>query len=363
MKKLLTAVTLLIIFANSAYALGVTAGTNITNSATINYSVNGVAQPSVTSNEDTFKVDKKIDMVLTTDDTQQVSATPGETDKVTTYTFKNEGNSAENFKFEVKNLQNNEEADYNDKKDNNDVKNLRIEYSTDGGNNWQAIPDNGIINVKADDQVKFRVLADMKTAQEGAKDGDVMNVELQSTAYKDDNSSAEEETSGADTQNQVDVVFADGVDNSTLGDGSSKDGKGDTPRDGKEVARSGYIINTTLLSATKTSCVISDPVNGTNNPKRIPGAVIRYMFDIKNSGSIDISDLNITDTLDSNLDLTNTASSAKKSENQDDACVCSNEPSTDISGDTTINGQKLKIIHINIQSGKHTCVSVETEIK
>jgi len=370
MRKLLTVALLSVIFVNSSFALGVTAGTNITNQATLSYSAGGVNQPTVTSNTDEFVVDKKIDMVLTTDDTDQIVVTPGQKDRITSYTFKNEGNSKENFKIEVANLPNDAEADYNNKKDNEDANNLRVEYSTDG-NNWQALPDNKIVQVNEDQTIYFRVKADIPdpdstpgTNDAGAgDDNDVMNVELKATAYKDDNSSAEEETSGADTQNQVDVVFADGVDNSTLGDGSSKDGKGDTPRDGKETARSGYIIHTPVLSATKTSCVISDPVNGTNNPKRIPGAIIRYMFDINNTGSADVSDLNITDTLNSNLDLTNTVSSAKKDENQSDACVCSNEPSTDISGDTTVNNQDLTITHINTQSGKHTCVSVETEIK
>ncbi len=369
MKKLLTAATLATIFANSAFALGVSAGTNITNSATLSYSAGGVEQPSVTSNTDEFVVDKKIDMVLTTDDTNQTVVTPGQQDRITNYTFVNEGNANQKFKFEVANLATNEEADYNDIKDNEDANNLEIEYSTDGGSNWQALPSDGIVEVNEDTTIKFRVKADIPdpdstpgTNDAGAgDDNDVMNIELRATAYKSDSSGPEEETTGEDTQNSVDVVFADGVDDTTLG--SSNQGKGDTARDGKEVARSGYIIHTPVLSATKTSCVISDPVNGTNNPKRIPGAIIRYMFDIKNSGSADVTDLNITDTLNDNLDLTNTVSSAKKDENQTDACVCSNQPQTDISGDTSLNNQDLTITHINTQSGTHTCVSVETEIK
>jgi uncharacterized repeat protein (TIGR01451 family) len=44
--------------------------------------------------------------------------------------------------------------------------------------------------------------------------------------------------------------------------------------------------------------VISDPVNGTTNPKMIPGAVVEYCIAVANaSGSATASNLNVTDTL------------------------------------------------------------------
>lgn len=51
------------------------------------------------------------------------------------------------------------------------------------------------------------------------------------------------------------------------------------------------------LSITKTSIVLSDPVNGTSNPKRIPGATIRYCFTIDNTGDGTAYDLNLSDPL------------------------------------------------------------------
>ncbi len=358
------------------FALGTDAGVEIKNKATLSYSAGGVAQPDVESNEDSFVVDKKIDMIFTTTDTDQVEVTPGQTDRITEYEFTNEGNSKQKFKFEVKNLPNGEEADYDDDKDNQDVKDMTIEY--DDGNGWQELPSDGILEIDEDATYKFRVKADIKTAAEGAKDKDIMNIEISATAYKDDESGPEEETTGDDTKDQVDVVFADGESvqngaNSDLGKTESDDTghKGDTKGDGKDVARSGYIIKTPVLSVTKTSCVLSDPVNNTNKPKRIPGAIIRYMFDIKNIGTADVSDLNLTDTFNDNLDLSRTKNSARKSESQDDACECGTEPNTDISDDTTINGQDMTIEHINVAAGstqssageKHTCVSVEVEVK
>jgi uncharacterized repeat protein (TIGR01451 family) len=39
-----------------------------------------------------------------------------------------------------------------------------------------------------------------------------------------------------------------------------------------------------LLTITKTDVLVSDPVNGTTNPKYIPGAIVRYTFTVTNTG-------------------------------------------------------------------------------
>lgn len=59
------------------------------------------------------------------------------------------------------------------------------------------------------------------------------------------------------------------------------------------------------LTVTKTSEVLSDPVNGAANPKRIPGAVVRYSVNVLNSGrgTIDASTLAIADPVPANTDL------------------------------------------------------------
>jgi len=375
-KKRIISLSAVFILANQAYALGTDAGTNISNSATLSYSAGGVAQEDVTSNTDSFVVDKKIDMILSTDDTTQTEVTPGQQDRITNFSFRNEGNSNQKFKFEVANLDNDQEADYNDKKDNDNVNNLEIQctYTDANGDtqttSWAA---SFIIEVAEDTNATCQVRADINNPDStpgvndagAGDDGDIMNIELKATAYKDDESGPEVETTDADTQDSIDIVFADGESvqngaNSGLGDTSNS--KGDSAGDGIELARSGYIISTPVLTVTKSSCVLSDPVNNDNNPKRIPGAIIRYMFDIQNSGTNDASSVTLNDTLNENLDLTATQSSAKKDENTT-SCSCDSEPATDISADTTVNNQDVQIQNINIASSKHTCVSFEVEIK
>ncbi|NKQ41670.1 MAG: LamG domain-containing protein [Sulfurovum sp.] len=58
-----------------------------------------------------------------------------------------------------------------------------------------------------------------------------------------------------------------------------------------------FVINIPDMSITKSSIVISDPVNNTNNPKRIPGATVRYCFTVDNIGYGDAENVVINDSL------------------------------------------------------------------
>jgi uncharacterized repeat protein (TIGR01451 family) len=51
------------------------------------------------------------------------------------------------------------------------------------------------------------------------------------------------------------------------------------------------------VSVTKISSILSDPVNGTTNPKRIPDAVVQYCILVSNSGSATANSLVATDSL------------------------------------------------------------------
>ncbi len=55
--------------------------------------------------------------------------------------------------------------------------------------------------------------------------------------------------------------------------------------------------NMPIMKLTKTSAVISDPVNLTNNPKRIPGAIVRYTINAENTHSTSAEDVIIRDDL------------------------------------------------------------------
>ena len=57
-----------------------------------------------------------------------------------------------------------------------------------------------------------------------------------------------------------------------------------------------------IMNISKRSCIITDPVNGTTNPKRIPGGTIRYAIEVSNSGSSDATDVTTTDNISSIFD-------------------------------------------------------------
>lgn len=63
------------------------------------------------------------------------------------------------------------------------------------------------------------------------------------------------------------------------------------------------VANLPVLSHQKTVQVLSDPVNGTTNPKNIPGAVNLYTLTIQNTGSGTANSLTIADLISTNSEL------------------------------------------------------------
>lgn len=57
------------------------------------------------------------------------------------------------------------------------------------------------------------------------------------------------------------------------------------------------------LTATKSATVISDPQNGTTNPKAVPGAVIEYAIQVKNPTSEPVGAMALTDSIPANSSL------------------------------------------------------------
>ena len=55
------------------------------------------------------------------------------------------------------------------------------------------------------------------------------------------------------------------------------------------------------ISVTKISTVISDPVNGSTNPKAIPGALMEYCILVSNTGTATLTNIAVADTLPANF--------------------------------------------------------------
>ncbi|MBC7983959.1 MAG: DUF11 domain-containing protein [Candidatus Obscuribacterales bacterium] len=250
----------------SAYAVGTAAGTDISNTATVNFTVGGVNQTPVNSNTTVFEVDRKVDMTVTNG--AATSTNPGVTNVAAIYTVTNTGNGADTFTF----------APANQAGDNFDVTNLRV-YQDNGGtpNAFDGtdtlIPAATPVAFIADQSIVFFIVSDIPLS---ATNGQNSVVRLTATTT----STA---TVGADNPAVVDVVFADAGSNGTEFDDNQ------------------YNITAAALAVVKSAAIITDPVNGAGaNRKAIPGAVIEYTIVVTNSGGVNAASVTLSDAIPAN---------------------------------------------------------------
>jgi len=253
-----------------ASAAGTASGTTISNSATVGYQVGGVSQTAVNSNTATFVVDTKIDLTVATTDAAAVIVTPGATAQVLTFTVTNTGNATQDFN--LSSIAVNGGAAAFGGTDNFDATGVNVYVDSNGNGTYDAGTDTAtsIDDLVADGSATVFIVADIPTVQ---VTGDIASYHLLVEARATDGS-ALTETTAADTAGSVDIVFADG---------QGSDATNDASRDAKHSSQSDYEVLTAALTVTKSSAVISDPFNGTTNPKRIPGAVVEYTIQIDNA--------------------------------------------------------------------------------
>lgn len=119
----------------------------------------------------------------------------------------------------------------------------------------------------------------------------VSNYVIGNSAYGDV-ASADSSANG-----NVVVTFAAPVDTIAIIYGSHSLAPTDPGQQGMAIHDVSFCRPTTNLTIAKTSSVVSDPVNGTTNPKAIPGARIRYCILVTNNGSGTATGINVADAL------------------------------------------------------------------
>jgi uncharacterized repeat protein (TIGR01451 family) len=102
-----------------------------------------------------------------------------------------------------------------------------------------------------------------------------------------------------DTQanGNVVVTFSSPVDTITVAYGNHSYAPADPGQQGIALHDITFCKAAAGISVTKVSSVISDPFNGTTNPKAIPGAVMEYCVLISNTGSATLSSISASDPL------------------------------------------------------------------
>ena len=118
-----------------------------------------------------------------------------------------------------------------------------------------------------------------------------------------------------------------------------------------------YTYLSAKLSIVKDSCVVSDSINGTNNPKRIPMSVLRYAIEVSNRGTLSASDVIVTDDISVIFD----EDSINNIQIQSGVCDCLGVTSTSNNGvNGTTNGINPIILDFgNILGGSVATPTIE----
>ncbi|KEO91140.1 hypothetical protein EH31_00315 [Erythrobacter longus] len=297
-KRLLGAVSAFALIAMSstpALAVGTTAGDTITNSVTVSYQVGN--DPNTTqsvTDSDTFTVDRVIDVNVNLTSVSPVTVAPGQTQAVLAFDVTNLSNDVVDLDLSTV-LTGGTAAN---------IENITIYADLDGdGVLDQAEIDAGPITfldeVAADDgagseTIKVLVVADITT---DAVNSDTFDIVLIADAHEAGAAGLGVEINA----NNGDANTA-GVD-TVLADGSGTAEEGVAGGDHSDLGS--FSVSGALVTVVKSSRIVSDPVNGTTNPKAIPGAVIEYCIAVTNgAGAADATAVSVNDDLPGDVTFT-----------------------------------------------------------
>jgi uncharacterized repeat protein (TIGR01451 family) len=284
--KYTLAAGLLLAGISQAFAAGTVAGTSISNTASVDFSVSGVNQPDVNSNAAAFLVDRRVNLAVAEVGGAYTDVAPGQTARVLTFTVTNTTNAALDFRLSAAHLATGA-ADPFGGTDDFDPSNVLVFVDANANNTYEAGTDivTFLDEVPADATRTVFVVADIPA---GRPDNDTAGMVLTATAAEPGTAAAlgadVTQTAGADTA-AVDTVFGDGA------------GDTDAVRSGSHSDTDAFRVRTATISVTKTSTIISDPFNGAVNPKRIPGAVVEYCVVVANTGSTTADTVVISDSI------------------------------------------------------------------
>ena len=321
-----------LLMSQQVFAAGTDAGTTVANQAQVDYDVGGSAQTFILSDPagnsvpgagsgaltTDFVVDNRVDFTLVESGLlTHTEVTPGETDAFIQFTLTNTGNATQDWRLVFTSLTS-ADPDVDGLADTDvDMTNIRIFVDNDADGLEIGTDLDFVDELPEDGSVDIYIVAD---ADVTLVDGDVANMDIEAITADSGGVGA----LGADTVDDVgnpdtagvDVVFAEG---GALGDGRLN-------------AQDGFTVSSASLTITKTSTLISDPFNGTTNPKAIPGAVIEYVVTIENAGAQDATNVVIGDTLSADINLVSDVFGTDEFEIDNDGTItnCTEEADADV---------------------------------
>lgn len=286
-----SAVALAVLSASPALASGTASGTTITNTVSVNYQVGGISQTAASASN-SFKVDRKVVVTVAESGSTTTQVSPGQASAVTTFTVTNSSNATLDFAIAV--AQQTGGAGAHSNTDSIDASNLRTFVDSNGNGTYDAGVDQQVTyldELGADQSRTVFVLADIPL---NGVTGNVAVVTLTATGREGGTAGSQGAAlvqTNTGTSNEVDPNFVDTV----FADAA---GATDAARDAAHSAKDDYTVLAAALSVLKSSKVISDPLNGTANPKAVPGATIEYCIAVANAaGGAAASNVAIMDIL------------------------------------------------------------------
>ena len=301
------------------------AGDTIGNTATLNYSVNGATQTLIESapggnstpglgagTSTDFLEDRVVNFTVSEVGGATTTVAPNSTLQVQTFTVTNNGNGTQDFIFSALNNANGTADPHGGANDNFDVVSSQVFVETTGAG-FSAADDTNIfadqlaplasvtvyivstipddVTVADDDLAVMSLVAQVADGSAASAD-DSVAANAGAAITNDDNN----RTSPAGTYNNGATAVAAGTSNNTA-DTAGVDvvfndpagtldsaGAADTAGNGQASADDSYTVSAASLTVTKIATVLNDPVNGSTNPKAIPGAYVTYTVTVANTG-------------------------------------------------------------------------------
>lgn len=255
----------MVVGSTSAFAIGTAASTAITNTVTLNYTVNTVSQDAITDDV-SFVVDRLVDLtVVNNDASNEKAVTPNETGAYLTYTVTNLGNDTQDYVITWSENGPDFPVD------------SYVLYYENGAAGYQGtepvVPNSAgtyyideVSPISGTNSVVIYIVSTIPgTPDNGDRDAWVLTATAREGGAAGLGAAITEDT-GADNAAAVQNVFGDNAGGDAI-----------------DEATGTYVVASAEVSVTKTSAVIYDPVNGATNPKRIPGALVQYTITIANA--------------------------------------------------------------------------------
>jgi uncharacterized repeat protein (TIGR01451 family) len=301
-----SAATAALTFAGAAQAAGTDAGTVVSNSFTLDYSVGGVAQTQIdtSGSPTTFTVDRKVD--LTVSAVSGATVAPGETGAELVYGVVNNGNDNTAYRLSLKDVGT----------DAFDIGTYTARYYADAGGDGIFTPgvdDSGAgtsytlgagvtADVAPDATIWVIISGDVPGTVVNGDDDDVI---LIANSFYPTVSVDAANTNAAGTEITQDAANAmNGESESVLADGAGTAGAPeDSANDGAHSATATYTVSAASLSASKTVAVVAtNPTNCATDAIAggfaVPGACVEYVISAANAaGGAAATNIDINDVL------------------------------------------------------------------